>query len=247
MGEVAAQLGVGQRVARGRREGPVAGEVARPRCRRRARGTRPPGIPRKVLMRCSRRISARCTGRTPVRRRDRPPPMCMRQEASPAVTTSARVVSTDGHLVGEHRGRGVGVLDRERAAEAAARVGGGQLDEVDAAHRAQQLQRAGRRRRAAAASGRWGGRSRGAGRRRRRRSRRARRRAAGTARRCCAATASARTASASSPARRASAACWWRTEPAHDPDGATTASQPSARACSNTSTWWRTSPTASRW
>ena len=34
------------------------------------------------------------------------------------------------HLVGQHRRRGVGVLDRERAAEAAALVRGRQLDQV---------------------------------------------------------------------------------------------------------------------
>jgi len=37
------------------------------------------------------------------------------------------------HLVGQHRGRGVSVLDREGAAEPAALVGIGQFDEVDAA------------------------------------------------------------------------------------------------------------------
>ena len=56
-------------------------------------------------------------------------------------TTSACVREHVAHLVGEHRGRGVGVLDRERAAEAAALVGAGQLDQVEAAHRAQQPQR----------------------------------------------------------------------------------------------------------
>ena len=44
-------------------------------------------------------------------------------------------------LVGQHRRRRVGVLDREGAAEAAALLGVRQLDEVDAAHRAQQPQR----------------------------------------------------------------------------------------------------------
>jgi hypothetical protein len=46
-----------------------------------------------------------------------------------------------GHLVGEHRRRRLGVLDRERAAEAAALVGGGQLHQVEASGGAQQLQR----------------------------------------------------------------------------------------------------------
>ena len=44
-------------------------------------------------------------------------------------------------LVGQHRHRRVSVLDREGAAEAAALGRGGQLDQVDAAHRAQQPQR----------------------------------------------------------------------------------------------------------
>jgi hypothetical protein len=44
-------------------------------------------------------------------------------------------------LVGQHRRRRVGVLDREGAAEAAALLGGRQLDEVDAAHRAQEPDR----------------------------------------------------------------------------------------------------------
>ena len=95
------------------------------------------GRPASVLA----RISARCTARTPASSRDRPPPMCIRHEASPAVTTSAPVSSTAPHLVGQHRGRGVGVLDREGAAEPAARVGRRQLDQVEPAHRAQQPQR----------------------------------------------------------------------------------------------------------
>jgi hypothetical protein len=45
------------------------------------------------------------------------------------------------HLVGEHRGRRLGVLQRERAAEPAARVGRGQFDQVQAADVAQQLER----------------------------------------------------------------------------------------------------------
>ena len=49
---------------------------------------------------------------------------------------SAPVDSTLRDLVGEHRRRGVGILQRERAAEPAARVGLRQLDQVDALHRA---------------------------------------------------------------------------------------------------------------
>ena len=55
-----------------------------------------------------------------------------------------------------------------------------------------------------------------------------------------AATAAARSASAGSPASAANVACWWRTEPTHDPDGATITSYGS-----NTSTCRRTSPSAS--
>ena len=55
-----------------------------------------------------------------------------------------------------------------------------------------------------------------------------------------AATAAARSASASSPATRATAACWCRTDPTHDPDGATTTSYGS-----NVSTYRRTSGSAS--
>ena len=46
-----------------------------------------------------------------------------------------------GHLVGKHRGGGVGVLDRERATEAAAGIRRRQFDERHAAHVAQQFQR----------------------------------------------------------------------------------------------------------
>ena len=54
--------------------------------------------------------------------------------------------------------------------------------------------------------------------------------------------ASSRAAAASpgSPASEATQACWWRTDPAHDPLGATTASYPSKAA-----TCRRTSGTAS--
>ncbi len=45
-----------------------------------------------------------------------------------------------GHLVGAHRGGNVGVLDGERAAEAAAGLRRGQLDQLQPAHLAQQPQ-----------------------------------------------------------------------------------------------------------
>ena len=76
--------------------------------------------------------------RTPARWRRSAPPMCIRHELSADVHTSAPRVEHAAQLVGEHRHRGVGVLDRERAAEAAALLGLGQLDEVDPAHGPQQ-------------------------------------------------------------------------------------------------------------
>ena len=53
-----------------------------------------------------------------------------------------RAGGLDGHdLVGDHRRGGFGVLDAEGAAEAAAFLGAGQVDQVDALDGAQQLQR----------------------------------------------------------------------------------------------------------
>ena len=56
-------------------------------------------------------------------------------------TPSAPVSSDAGDLVVDHRRRDVGVLDRERAAEAAALVAPRQRDELEAAHRLQQPHR----------------------------------------------------------------------------------------------------------
>ena len=96
---------------------------------------RPPGSP---CHSCAARISARCIVRTPARWRRSAPPMCIRHELSAAVQTSARVSSTRRSLSAEHRHRRVGVLDRERPAEAAALVRVLELHEVDPAHRRQQ-------------------------------------------------------------------------------------------------------------
>ena len=91
----------------------------------------------------SRRGSRRgAPSRVPARARESPPPMCSRQELSSAVQISARVSSTARSLSVEHRRRRVGVLHRERPAEAAARLRVRQLDEVDALHLAQEAQRA---------------------------------------------------------------------------------------------------------
>ena len=166
VGQVAAQLGVGR--ARRRVGNGCAAKV--PACRRTV-----PQVMSHVAP-VEARISARCIVRTPERCR----------EQHPADVHQAGVVAGDQHLgagladvpglVGAHRHRGVGVLDREGAAEAAALLRGRQVDQLDAPDRLAAAAAAGRRRAAAAASGRSGGRSPGAGSRRPRRSRRARRR-----------------------------------------------------------------------
>ena len=165
---------------------------------------------------------ARCG--CPVRSRDRPPPMCIRQDAVAGGADLGPGAEHVAHLVGQHRRGGVGVLDRERAAEAAAHVGVGQLDQLQPGHVAQQPQRpVADPQHPQRVAGRVVGDP-------------VRvvgadvldaehvDRAARTARSVRPATASARRASSSSPDRRATIACWCRTEPAHDPDGMTIAS-----------------------
>ena len=149
LAEVAAQLGVGQRPAGRDRERLRAPQVAHAARRggqaeergRLVRGHRASwgGAGRPRASRPGSRPGARSG--CPVCSRDRPPPMCIRQELSPAVHTSAWVVQHAAHLVGQHGGGGVRVLDRERAAEAAAGVGVRQLDQVDPGHVAQQPER----------------------------------------------------------------------------------------------------------
>ena len=87
------------------------------------------------------RISARWTVPTPARWRCRAPPMCIRHELSAAAQNSAPGVEDAADLVAEHGHRRVGVLDGERAAEPAALLGPGQLDQVDPPDRPQQPQR----------------------------------------------------------------------------------------------------------
>ena len=58
--------------------------------------------------------------RTPARCRDSSPPMCIRHELSPADQHLGAGLADVAGLVGAHRDRRVGVLHRERAAEAAA-------------------------------------------------------------------------------------------------------------------------------
>src|SRR6478735_6218759 len=105
-------------------------------------GTRPRGIPRKVLIAPPSRRAREDLGEVDGAHAGAQP-----GEAAADVHEARRVArghdlgpsrEDRAHLVGEHRGRGVGVLDRERPAEAAARVRGGQLDEVDAADRPEQ-------------------------------------------------------------------------------------------------------------
>src|SRR5437868_3409528 len=83
LAQVPAQSGVSQRGARGLRKGGC---------------TQPDqavgGARHRVSPSVEARISARCRVRTPLRRRVRPPPMCMRQELSAAQRASAPVSRT---------------------------------------------------------------------------------------------------------------------------------------------------------
>src|SRR6185312_3124955 len=91
------QLAVAQRRAGGVGEGLVAAEVpdAAGGVREPEEGRRHAGAPSGAFGTKSpwveARISARCTVRVPASSRESPPPMCIRQEASPAVQTSACV------------------------------------------------------------------------------------------------------------------------------------------------------------
>ena len=99
------------------------------------------GMPRNVMRRpasgasVEARISARCTVRTPARSR-RQPAADVHQARG---VTGGADLGAGGehapHLVGQHRGRRVRVLHRERAAEPAADVGVRQRHQVDAGDR----------------------------------------------------------------------------------------------------------------
>ena len=79
-----------------------------------------------------------CITRTPARwRRERAADVHQARGVDRRADLGARVEHA-AQLVGEHRHRGVGVLDRERAAEAAALARPVELDQVDPAHGAQQ-------------------------------------------------------------------------------------------------------------
>ena len=104
------------------------------------------------------RIVARCTVRVPVR--DPAQPAADVHQAR-RVAGRADLGAGGQHvadLVGQHRRRGVGVLQRERAAEPAAHVTLRQLDQVDALAPPAAATAACRRPAASAASGRSGGR-----------------------------------------------------------------------------------------
>ena len=184
--------------------------VALPRLRRSWRVAAAPLVRRRRgkpdLHSCAARISARCivahAGALPPQRAA---DVHQARVVGRRADLRARVEQV-AQLVGEHRHRGVGVLDRERAAEAAALLRVLELDEVDALRPRAAAAAAGRRRAAAAASGRSGGTRRGAGTRRRRPPRQVRRpgtRSARTrARRpCLAQEARCRTRSARRPCR----------------------------------------------
>ena len=173
------------------------------------------------------RISARCMTRTGDRCRDSSPPMCIRHDVSPAVRTSAPEPSDVVDLVEAHRDRGVGVLDRERAAEPAARVGRAAGRPASGRRPRRGAASAGRRRRAAASSGRSGGTRPCAGTRADVGHAERRRPGTRSARRTRGATAATRAGSAGVAAPAASSATsgwWWRTIAAHEPDGVTTTS-----------------------
>ena len=118
--------GVPRNVGSGRSRRGVAAGLAVP-----ARPAHPPSP-------VEARISARCMTRTGDRRRESSPPMCIRHDVSPAVSTSAPEPSDVVDLVVAHRDRRVGVLDRERPAEAAARLGSRQVHQGQAVDRLEQ-------------------------------------------------------------------------------------------------------------
>ena len=157
-----------------------AGSCAAGRSRaRRAAASGNAVVTRSPSTRGSRRGAARERRLPP---RESPPPIWSRHEPSTAVQTSAPRRLDRIALVGEHRARRLGVLDRERAAEAAAFVRARRAPRARARARCAAGAAARRRPASRAASGRSGGRRRGPGTRRRRPRRRAGARAAPTAR-----------------------------------------------------------------
>src|SRR5262249_38875959 len=90
LAKVAAQLGVGQRRAGRDREWLLAAQVTDS-----ARGVRHAEECAHLVSWVLARISARCTVAVPAFSRDSPPPICIRQEPSPAGHTSAPVASTE--------------------------------------------------------------------------------------------------------------------------------------------------------
>ena len=109
--------------------------------RRRAPRRRPPGTARIALIRPRRGSRPGAAARTPGRSRASLPPIWSRQEASSAVQTLGSGRDDRPALVVQHRGRGLGVLEREGAAEAAAFLGGRQLEQLEAVDLREQRER----------------------------------------------------------------------------------------------------------
>ena len=143
-------------------------------------------------------------------------------------------------LVRPHRHRRLGVLHRERPPEPAALLAPAATAPGRSRPPPPAAGSAGPPPAASAASGRSGGTSPGAGTTPPRRPPRARRRGTRSAPASAGRCAPRHPPTPASPDRAATNECWWRTDPAHDPDGTTTWSYPS-----NADTKFRTSGTAS--
>ena len=87
------------------------------------------------------RIWARCRARTPVLVAAQPAADLEQTRAVDRRADLSAARDDGGALVVEHRRRRLGVLHRKGAAEAAALLGAGHVDELQAAHVAQQLER----------------------------------------------------------------------------------------------------------
>ncbi len=94
----------------------------------------------RVLPSSLARISAICTGSTPVFCQCSAPTMCIRQELSPARHRLRARIQHPAHLVLQHRTGHIRVLDRKRPAKPAALLKVLNLHQLHPAHRAQQLQ-----------------------------------------------------------------------------------------------------------
>ncbi len=116
--DVAAQLGVGERGAGGDGKRYVTAEVS------------DAGGAQEFAHRSAARISARCTVRTPERSRLSSAADVHQARGVPGAAHLGPGLQDVGHLVGQHGGGRIGVLDREGSAEAATGFGLGQLTSV---------------------------------------------------------------------------------------------------------------------